>query len=105
MKRGKVVKIYLKDGLINGYAEAELFNWNAKAIRVPRSLIDKDKLTKLELAGVYFLFCVDEDNNKSVYIGESDNIAKRLKQSKNERFWQRKLLLEYGTSVCWRTVK
>lgn len=80
MKRGKVVKIYLKDGSINGYAEAELLNWNAKAIRVPRSLIDKDKLTKLELAGVYFLFCVDEDNNKSVYIGESDNIAKRLKQ-------------------------
>ncbi|MBR3131186.1 hypothetical protein IKG31_01285 [Candidatus Saccharibacteria bacterium] len=56
MKHGKVVKVYLKEGVSNGYAEAELLNWNAKAIRIPRLEVDK-RITEddsLKSAGVYF---------------------------------------------------
>lgn len=105
MKSGKVIKIFLRDGEPNGYAEAELLNWNAKAIRIPRLLIDKEKLINLELAGVYFLFCVDEENNKSVYIGESDNVSERLKQhlrmsaSGKEKFYWNTALVFVGDQL------
>ena len=31
-------------------------------------------------AGVYFLFCQEEDGDASVYIGEAENVLERLNQ-------------------------
>ncbi len=70
--------------LVNGTADsltiAELSNWNGKAIKIPRievSSCDRDDITQ---AGVYFLFCKEDDGSDSVYIGEAENVKDRLVQ-------------------------
>lgn len=69
---------------MNGTADsliiAELSNWNGKAIKIPRievSSCDRDDITQ---AGVYFLFCKEDDGSDSVYIGEAENVKDRLVQ-------------------------
>ena len=51
-----------------------------KAIKIPRievSSCDRDDITQ---AGVYFLFCKEDDGSDSVYIGEAENVKDRLVQ-------------------------
>lgn len=59
---------------------AELTNWNGKAVKVPRLEIQNYKRDDLSKAGVYFLFCQEEDGSGSVYIGESENMLERMQQ-------------------------
>lgn len=80
MSFGKTIEMYLVDGTGDGLVTAELYNWNGKAIKVPRTDIasyDRDDITGV---GIYFLFGKDSKGSDCVYIGESENILERLKQ-------------------------
>lgn len=77
MSRGKTIEIYLVNGKINEIVIAELTNWNGKAIKIPRNMLVDCKRDEIKMAGVYFLFCKEEDA-ESVYIGEAENIKERL---------------------------
>ena len=77
---------------MNGRADsiiiAELSNWNGKAVKVPRAEIqDYISLDDLSKAGIYFLFCNEDDGSPSVYIGESEDILGRLRQHLKESFY------------------
>jgi hypothetical protein len=79
MKFGKTIKIFLLDGDPNGRLACELSNWTGKAYKIPRNKI-KDSVDREDLAntGVYLLFGKDEETNDLVYIGEGEEILKRI---------------------------
>lgn len=80
MAYGKSIELYLPNGTADSLVIAELSNWNGKAIKIPRIEVADCKREDIKKAGVYFLFCKDEDNSDSVYIGESENVQERLIQ-------------------------
>lgn len=76
---GKSIELFLVNGTADSIITAELSNWNGKAIKIPRIEVAGCKRKDIAQPGVYFLFCRDEDNDiDSVYIGEAENIQKRL---------------------------
>jgi len=80
MAYGKSIELFLVNGTADSLIIAELSNWNGKAIKIPRievSSCDRDDITQ---AGVYFLFCKEDDGADSVYIGEAENVKDRLVQ-------------------------
>jgi predicted GIY-YIG superfamily endonuclease len=100
--QGKSVKLFLADGTPNGILTAEIINWTGHVLSAPRSklaeLIQRDECTK---TGVYFLISHDPENPlyPRVYIGESDDVANRLKQhnrteeSGGKDFWEKVCLV------------
>jgi len=96
---GKSVRIHLVEGNPQGILTAEIINWTGHIITAPRSklasLLARDEMGK---AGVYFLLGVDPDNDGQnvVYIGQSENVGRRLTQhNKDERksFWEKTCLV------------
>lgn len=80
MAYGKSIELFLVNGTADSLIIAELSNWDGKAIKIPRievSSCDRDDITQ---AGVYFLFCKEDDGSDSVYIGEAENVKNRLVQ-------------------------
>lgn len=89
MKFGKTIKIFLIDGDPNGRMSCELSNWTGKAYKIPRIKVkecsDRDDLYS---PGVYLLFGKNEEGKDLVYIGEAENILKRISQHLNKKdFW------------------
>lgn len=78
---GKTIDMFLLNKTMDGIVSAEMGNWNGTAIKTPRnglSLCGKE-LEEIMGAGVYFLFCEDDESGgESVYIGEAENVYKRL---------------------------
>lgn len=102
MSLGRSIRLFLVDGTPNGLLTAEIMNWTGHVLTGPRS-----KLTELvqrpecSRTGVYFLVGSDPDNSlrSLVYIGESDDVAKRLKQHNRPEdqggkdFWEKVCLI------------
>ncbi|WHP47218.1 GIY-YIG nuclease family protein [Mannheimia bovis] len=90
MTLGKTIKIYLQNGSTTGIRHYEITNWTIQALFVPRLQIKElagwDESKK---PGVYFLFGEDVNSEKdAVYIGESENILKRLNEHlASKDFW------------------
>lgn len=80
MAYGKSIELFLANGTADSLITAELSNWNGKAIKIPRIEVSDCKRDDIKGAGVYFLFCKEEDDSDSVYIGESETIQERLNQ-------------------------
>ncbi len=83
VERGRTIRLFLVDGSPTGLITAEIMNWTGKVLSFPRGLLP-DALKRPEVAktGVYFLVGPDPDapTMPLVYVGESDDVAKRLKQ-------------------------
>lgn len=102
MTQGRSIRLFLVDGTPNGLLTAEIMNWTGHALTSPRS-----KLTELVQrpecgrTGIYFLVGPDPENamRPLVYIGESDDVAKRLKQHNRPEsqggkdFWEKVCLI------------
>ena len=80
MAFGKSIELFLVNGTADSVITAELSNWNGKAIKIPRIEVASCAREDITQAGVYFLFCKEEDDSDSVYIGEAENIKERLVQ-------------------------
>ena len=86
------IKLFLVKGSPTGLRTAEISNWTGKAVAGPRSDLD-DFLKRPELSspGVYFLSGIDaESGEPALYIGEAENVSKRLKQhaqNENKDYW------------------
>lgn len=90
MNFGRSIRIYLADGTPSGIRHVEIANWSGQAIACPRSrFAELSKWEEAKRPGVYFLFekqNVDSENR--VYIGESENVIKRLSDhDRNKDFW------------------
>ncbi|MGZ9810359.1 GIY-YIG nuclease family protein [Pseudoroseicyclus sp. H15] len=81
------MELYFIDGDPNGMLTAEVFNWTGHILMAPRTRI-REALTRREASysGVYLLIGEDEGRTK-IYIGESDNIARRIGQHDVAKDW------------------
>ena len=74
------IKLFLAQGYADGLRIAEISNWSGKAIACPRNefktLLQRDEMEK---PGIYLLFGDQEDSSPTVYIGEAEDIGRRLK--------------------------
>ena len=80
MTYGKSIELFLVNGTADSIVTAELSNWNGKVIKIPRIEVAACKREDITQAGVYFLFCKEDDDSNSVYIGEAENVKERLMQ-------------------------
>lgn len=88
MARGKVISVYLIDGVANGKIKATITNWNGIAYKIPRGLLDECKeLEAFKQSGVYFLF-----GNNMVYVGQAEvrkngkGIHQRIFDHENDKY-------------------
>lgn len=102
MSVGKSVRLFLADGTPGGLLTAEIMNWTGHVVAAPRS--DLGSLLKRPEAsrtGIYILLGDDPDSmgGSLAYIGEGDDVSKRLYQhSRSEDqggkdFWERAIVL------------
>jgi hypothetical protein len=83
------------DGTPTGILTAEIINWTGKLYVAPRSqLADLAKRDEVRRTGVYFLVGPDPErpSRDKVYIGEGDNVLKRLidhDKDPSKDFWTR----------------
>jgi hypothetical protein len=90
MTIGKLISVFLVDGAPDGRLAGEISNWTGKAFKIPRKLLKESaKREELTKAGVYFLFGKSEKNpdEDAVYIGEAEEVYKRLIQHQKLGFW------------------
>ena len=83
MSKGITVSLYLVDGEPSGIVCAYLSNWTGQGIKIPRNLLEKaGERDEVNGMGIYMLFGTSEENpdEQIVYVGEADNIYKRLIQ-------------------------
>lgn len=102
MNQGRSLRLFLVDGTPNGLLTAEIMNWTGHVLTGPRSkLAELVQRPECARTGVYFLVGPDPDDSlrTRVYIGESDDVAQRLKQHNRPQeqggkdFWERVCLI------------
>lgn len=94
---GKKITLFLPNGTADSLVTAELSNWNGMAIKIPRVEVKSCDNKDLTGVGVYFLFFKEEDDTDSVYIGEAENVKKRLIDHLSDEKGQK----EWITSVAF----
>lgn len=62
MAYGKSIELFLVNGSADSLITAELSNWNGKAIKIPRIEVASCNRDDITQAGVYFLFCKEDDD-------------------------------------------
>jgi len=80
---GRTVRLFLADGTPSGLITAEIMNWTGHVLAGARTGLPRFlKRPELDRTGIYFLLGRDPEDpdNAIVYIGESDNVRKRLAQ-------------------------
>jgi len=91
--------MFLVDGTPSGLITAEIMNWTGHVLVMPRSrlgeALKREEATK---TGVYFLIGEDPEDPSQpmLYIGEGDNVRKRIKahaEDENKEFWTRACLV------------
>lgn len=93
MSLGKSISLFLIDGTPDGVIACELSNWTGKGYKIPRNnLKDVSNRSDLKKPGVYFLIGHNEDDKEAVYIGESEDVFKRLYQHQEKDFWTEALV-------------
>ena len=110
MTYGKSIELFLVNGSTDSLIIAELSNWNGKAVKIPRIEVASCDRNDITQAGVYFLFCKEDDGSDSVYIGEAENVKERLVQhlrdyqsEKEKYYWTTATIFiekQLFTSVC-----
>ncbi len=92
---GRSVRLFLVDGTASGLTTAEIVNWTGHVLTGARSGLPAFlKRPELDRTGIYFLTGPDPEDPDTLqlYIGESDNVRKRLVQhskDRNKDFWER----------------
>lgn len=87
MGKGLTVTLHFLDGKPDGMLTAVEFNWQGRILKSPRTKLN-DVLQRKETTqpGVYILLG-ETDEGPSAYIGESDEIKKRMSQHIRDDKW------------------
>jgi len=83
------IKLFLPNGDAQSLRIAEISNWTGKALAAPRTELESlFKREEIGQSGVYFLVGTDTKSNKpKAYVGEAEDVGKRLKQQREKEFW------------------
>ena len=96
---GKQIRLFLVDGTPGGLLTAEIMNWTGHVIAAPRTdLAALLKRQEVQRTGIYLLLGEDPDvpGRQLVYIGEGDDVGKRLAshaRDQSKDFWDRAVVL------------
>lgn len=102
MSQGRSIRLFLVDGTPNGLLTAEIMNWTGHVLSGPRSkLSELVQRPEVGRTGIYFLVGPNPESSLRplVYIGESDDVGKRLKQHNRPEeqggkdFWEKVCLV------------
>ena len=102
MSVGKSVRLFLADGTPGGLLTAEIMNWTGHVVAAPRSdLAELLKRPETSRTGIYVLIGEDPGSLGGLiaYIGEGDNVGKRLSEHARAEdrggkdFWDRAIVL------------
>lgn len=87
MSRGRSLELFFADGTPDGILTAEVFGWTGHILKAPRLRL-KDALQRAEAAftGVYLLLGA-EDGGPSIYIGEAESVARRIRDHDAQKEW------------------
>ncbi len=88
---GKVVQIFIRDINNPRYKKVEIINWTGYAISLGRSQLKNLQNEKMSKIGVYILIGGGSED-KSFYVGESEDIIERMKQHLKKEFWNEAIL-------------
>lgn len=90
---GRSLELYFIDGKPDGMLTAEVFNWTGHVLMTPRTRIAAALARKeAQYTGVYLLIG-EKDGEPLAYIGESENIADRIKSHDQGKDWWTKAAL------------
>jgi hypothetical protein len=86
---GKQVKLYLVDGTPGGLMTAEIMNWTGHVLKGTRDKLGEIRQRpEARRTGVYILLGEDAAGERLAYIGQSDDVGKRLVQHDAKKdFW------------------
>ncbi len=104
--RAKTIQIFLPNGDPRGIRIAEITTRIVQVIEVPRIALDAfQAMPESKQVAVYYLFEAPEDGTAGrVYIGETGDASKRLKEhDKAKEFWNRALVLISRTNSLTQT--
>jgi len=92
--KGRSLELYFIDGKPDGMLTAEVFNWTGHVLMVPRTQIATAlKREEASRTGVYILVG-ERDDGPIAYIGEAEEVGKRLKDhAKNKDWWTSAVLV------------
>lgn len=99
MVNGKQIRLFLADGAPGGLLTAEIMNWTGHVVAAPRSDLAALLLRpEVRRTGIYLLLGDDPESvgRQLVYIGEGDDVSKRLYQharDESKGFWDRAVVL------------
>jgi len=105
--RGRSLELSFVDGYADGMLTAEVFNWTGHVLRIPRTrLAEGLKRKEAAQTGVYLLIGEDE-TGPLAYIGEAEDMARRLSQHARDRDWWNEAVLvtTYGDALHKAHVK
>lgn len=88
-KFGRSIRIFLADGSPTGLRHVEIANWSGQALACPRSRFSElGSWEESKRPGVYFLFENSAGDDNVAYIGESEDVFKRLADhDRKKEFW------------------
>lgn len=87
MAHGRSLELFFVDGTPDGIMTAEVFNWTGHVLKTPRTRLgDALRRSAAATTGVYLLLG-DREGAPLAYIGEAENIARRIKEHDASRDW------------------
>jgi hypothetical protein len=85
--KGQCLELFYIDGHADGMLTAELYNWTGHVLKAPRTQLSSAlKRDEPSSTGVYLLLG-DKEGMPCAYIGESEDVGKRLKSHDVDREW------------------
>jgi hypothetical protein len=99
MTQSRSIRLFLADGHPGGIITAEIVNWTGHVLVAPQSrLADLVKRPEAGRTGIYILSGTDPDggHKPKVYVGETDNVGKRLIQHNKDEakaFWEQTCII------------
>lgn len=97
---GKLINLFLNDGLPKGIREISIDQWSGKAITGPRNKINEIlKFTELNSPCVYFLIGKPEVGDfLNVYVGEADPFTQRVKDHLRTKDWWEHVVVFFSSN-------
>lgn len=90
--RPKAIKILLPTGDLHGVKIIEIGNWIGKILVIPKvalpEILDRRRF-EMQTAALYFLYRSVPKMNPVVYVGETENFRRRIKEHYSRRNWEK----------------
>lgn len=86
-RHGRQLRLFLPDGTASGPRYYELVNWTGQALMMPVNRIKElvsNEWPEFQRPGIYLVRGQTEDGHARLYIGESENVAKRVQGHPSE---------------------